>query len=169
MPSRRTLLTALATSTAAGLAGCTGFGSSGTARHCSAGYGERATGDLFSVTGPGVDPEDDGVVLTVALTEQSIRDTGVVRVEFRTSEGRIVHELPVSPRGGRPAPTGKYPAENVRLFRTFLGPFPQTGRFRVVAVDDADETVDAVTMEFDCYRTESDGGSVGVSSNASDG
>jgi hypothetical protein len=169
MPSRRGLLTALATSTTVGLAGCSGVGSSGTARHCRSGFGERATGELFSITGPGVDPEEDGVLLTVALTEQLIRDTGVRRVEFRTSEGRIVHELPITPSGGRPAPTGKYPAENVRVFRTFLGPFPQTGWFRVVAVDGADETVDAVTMDYTCYRTESDGGSVGMSSNASDG
>ncbi|MFC5366260.1 hypothetical protein [Salinirubrum litoreum] len=169
MPSRRRLLTALATSTTVALAGCAGSGSSGTARHCGSGFGDRATGDLFSITGPGVDPEDDGVVLLVALTEAAIRDTGVRRVEFRTSEGRIVHELPVAPGGGRSAPTGKYPAENVRVFRTYLGPYPQTGVFRVVAVDDTDETVDAVTMDYDCYRTESDGGSVAVSSNASDG
>jgi hypothetical protein len=169
MPSRRALLAALATSTTAGLTGCTGFGSSSTARHCSAGYRERATGDLFDVTGPGLDPEDDGVVLTVALTDQAMRDTGVRRVEFCTSEGRIVHELPVSPGGGRPAPTGKYPAENVRVFRTFLGPFPQTGRYRVVAVGAGDETVDAVTMDYDCYRTESTDGSVAVSGETSDG
>jgi hypothetical protein len=169
MPSRRRLLTALATSTTVGLAGCAGFGSSSTARHCGSGYDDRETGALFSVTGPGVDPAEDGVVLLVALTEQAIRDTGAQRVEFRTSNGRIVHELPVAPGGGRPAPTGKYPAENVRVFRTFLGPYPQAGRFRVVAVDTADETVDAVTMDFDCYRRESDGGSVAVSSNASDG
>jgi hypothetical protein len=157
MPSRREPLTALATSAAVGLAGCAGAGSSrGEHRRCHTSYGDRTTGDLFDVTGPGVDPEEGNVILLVAFPRADIAEFGVRRVQFRHSDGTVAHELPVSPGGGQPAPTGKYPAEDVREFRTSLGSLPQAGWFRVVALDAGGDEIDAVTVSFECYVEEGD-------------
>jgi hypothetical protein len=153
MPSRRTLLAAAASGSLAGLAGCSGSGGTGQSpvSSCAASFGERETGDLFAITGPDVEPEDDTARLLVALPAPAIRETGVVRVQFRHSDGTIAHELPVSPDGGQPPRQGRYPAEDVRVFQTTVGPLPQAGWYRVVALDESGETVDALTMSFECF------------------
>jgi hypothetical protein len=153
MPSRRTLLSAVASGGLAGLAGCSGSGGTGQSpvSSCAASFGERETGDLFAVTGPDVEPEEGSVRLLVALPAPAIRETGVVRVQFRRSDGAVAHELPVSPDGGQPPRQGRYPADDVRVFQTTVGPLPQAGRYRVVALDEAGETVDALTMTFECF------------------
>jgi hypothetical protein len=37
------------------------------------------------------------------------------------------------------------------VFQTTVGPLPQAGWYRVVALDESGETVDALTMSFECF------------------
>ncbi len=137
---RRRLL--LAAATATGLAGCTGTGtdeSSGTTCETLVVSGGATDGAVREAR---VVADDGHATLRVTLNPDEAGGVDAVRVTGTTDDYRIPL-LEETPR---------------QTYRQTLGRIPHAGRLRIAAVDQAGEAIDAITVEFRCERSRTDGG-----------
>lgn len=149
--TRRRLLLSIGATAAATLAGCTGgsgTGGSDGGIDCATGAGAHGEGRLLD-GGASADVEDGRVRLAVTLDVDTLRESGAGRIEARLPDGDVAFVIPVSPDDAGIAP-GASEDGQVRYEQT-LGPRPFHGRYRLVAVTPRGETVDAVTVEVNCF------------------
>ena len=155
MVSRRRLL-ALSGSLIVG-AGCTGTTSESSPRVvCSAGILAGDGGDVIFGLTPQVSSYGQGdapvVELTVPVRRSVLADEGVATIDIRSGE-ETEYTIPVDPQNDEPVGSvQRYDADDVVEYGQSLGHVPQNGRLRLVALDAEGQEVDAVRLEFRCYR-----------------
>ncbi|WP_132057595.1 hypothetical protein [Halorussus amylolyticus] len=151
MPSRRRVLSLLGSATAVGLAGCSGSdsGRSDTIS-CHTSAIEHGDGDFLD-GGAMATVEDDDVRFAVPLSVDDVREQNVNALELYDAAGKLAHVIPVS-AGDADVMANKDGVSDGKLrYEQYLGERPLHGRYRVVAVDESDETVDSITVEFNCF------------------
>jgi len=150
MPSRRQLLAAVGTATAAGLAGCGGSGSGGSAtRDCQTGALDHGDGDLLD-GGASAYVDGDDVRLGVPLSVEDVRTQSVDALELYDAAGELAHRIPVSPGDADVMANEGRAGEGQLYYEQYLGERPLHGQYRIAAVA-GDETVDSLTIEFNCF------------------
>jgi hypothetical protein len=147
MPSRRAVLTAVATTTSAALAGCgalSGEASSddGDVRSCAtSAEGRDESSDL--IQSADVQPHET-TVFRVVLNRDAAEFEVFDSLSLLTAAG----DAYFLPREDAPNPDAPR-----RIYEQALGPFPQNGRIEVVANAEDGEALDSLTVEFSCHRT----------------
>ena len=151
MPSRRHLLAAFGSLAAAGLAGCSGSDSGGSdtvdCQTQALAYGD---GDLLD-GGAMAAIEDDDVRLAVPLDVEAVRNQNVDELEVYDAAGELAHVVPVSTDDADAMANKGGVGEGQLRYEQYLGERPLHGQYRVVALDESGETVDSVTIEFNCF------------------
>lgn len=151
MPSRRQLLTVLASATAAGLAGCSGTATGGPESvdcHTRA----LAHGDGSVLDGGASATVADGAVrLAVPLAVADVRERGVDWLEVRDATGALAYVIPVSTGDADVMAEKRGVSEGQLRYEQHLGRRPFHGRYRIDAVDADGEVLDSVTVEFNCF------------------
>jgi hypothetical protein len=150
MPSRRQLLAAVGTATAAGLAGCGGSGSGGSeTRDCQTGALDHGDGDLLDA---GAQAYADGgdVRLGIALSVGAVRETNTDALELYDAAGQLAHLIPISPGDADGMANKDRAGEGQLYYEQYLGERPLQGQYRIAAVA-GDEAVDSLTIEFNCF------------------
>jgi hypothetical protein len=151
MPSRRHLLATFGSLTAAGLAGCSGSDSSGSDTvDCHTNALAHGDGDLLD-GGAMAAIEDDDVRLAVPLDVEAVRNQNVDELEVYDAAGELAHVVPVSTDDADVMANKRGVSDGQLRYEQHLGERPFHGQYRVVALDDSDETVDSVTVEFNCF------------------
>ena len=151
MPSRRQVLAALGSATAVAFAGCSGSGSGGSAtRDCQSPALAHGDGDLLD-GGAMAMVEDDDVRFVVPLTVEDVRDQNVDALELYDAAGELAHVIGVSPRDADVMANKGGVSEGQLRYEQYLGKRPLHGQYRVVAVDESGETVDSITIRFNCF------------------
>lgn len=151
MPSRRRLLAAAGTAAAAGLAGCSGGSASGGSDtvDCHTSAVDHGDGDVLD-GGAMADVDDGDVHLSVPLSVETVRETGVDRLNVYAGE-ELAYTIPVS-AGDADRMASKVGVSQGQLrYEQYLGERPQHGRYRVVAADGEGRVVNSVTVEFNCF------------------
>jgi len=151
MTSRRQVLAGLGSAASVGLAGCSGSGSGGSeTRDCQSGALAHGDGDLLD-RGAMARVEGDDVRFVVPLAVDEVREQNVAALELYDAAGELAHVIPVSPGDADVMANKSRAGEGQLYYEQYLGERPLHGQYRVVAVDDADETVDSITIEFNCF------------------
>ena len=151
MPSRRQVLVALVSAATIGSAGCSGSGTGGSAtRDCQSPALAHGDGDLLD-GGAMATVEDDDVRFVVPLTVDDVRSQNVDALELYDAAGELAHVIPVSPRDVDVMANKGGVSEGQLRYEQYLDERPLHGQYRVVAVDESDETVDSITIRFNCF------------------
>lgn len=151
MPSRRQLLTALAAATTTGLAGCSGSSTGGSDTvDCHTHALDHGDGSVLD-GGATATVEGEDVRLGVPLSVDDVRTHDVARLELTDSSGELAYTIPVSAGDAERMATKVGVDEGQLYYEQYLGERPFHGQYRVVAVSAADEPVDSVTVEFNCF------------------
>ncbi|WP_137287159.1 hypothetical protein [Halorussus salinisoli] len=151
MPSRRQVLAGLGSTTAVALAGCSGSGSGGSETvDCHTHAVEHGDGELLD-GGAQATVEDGDVRLAVPLSVEDVRGTGLDSLELHDASGELAHLIPVSSDDADLMANKDGVGRGQLRYEQYLGERPFHGRYSVVAVDDTDESLDSVTVEFNCF------------------
>lgn len=152
MPSRRQLLAALGSATAAALAGCSGASDSGGSetRDCQTGALERGDGELLD-RGASAYVDGDDVRLGVPLSVDEVREANVDSLRVRDASGELAHVIPVSPRDADLMANEGRAGEGQLYYEQYLGERPFHGQYRLVAVDANGDPLDSLTVAFNCF------------------
>ena len=151
MPSRRQLLAAFGSTTAAALAGCSAANSGGSDTiDCQTGALEHGDGDVLD-NGVQAYVEDDDVRLSVPLYVDDVREKNVDSLHVFDASGELAHVIPVSAGDADLMANKDRVGEGQLLYEQYLGERPVHGEYRIVAVDANDEPIDSVTVEFNCF------------------
>lgn len=156
MPSRRTVLATLGSAAVAGMAGCSGSesGSSDTI-DCHTSALDHGNGDVLN-TGASGTIEDGDVRLAVPLSVDDVRENDLDRLEVYDGADALAYTIPVSADDAGLMANKVGVNEGQLRYEQSLGHRPFHGRYRIVAVNTAGETVDFVTVEFNCFSDVSD-------------
>jgi hypothetical protein len=108
---------------------------------------------------------DDGtepglVVLVVPIRQATIRAEDVDLIRIVDGED-VRYRIPVHPGDEPVGETSRYDAADVVEYAQSLGHVPQTGRYRLVALDAAGERIDEIRIDFRCYRPVDEGPDAG--------
>lgn len=156
MPSRRELLAAVSSAAFAGMAGCGGSASGGSDTvDCHTTALAHGPGDVLD-TGAGGAVEDGAVRLVVPLSVDDVRENNVDRLEVYDATDALAYTIPVSADDAGLMANKVGVNEGQLLYEQYLGHRPFHGRYRIVAVNTAGDTVDYVTVEFNCFPDVSD-------------
>lgn len=151
MPSRRQLLTALATVTTASLAGCGGSATGGSdTLDCQTHALEHGDGTVLD-RGATADVVDDDVRLGVPLSVDAVREHDLDRVEVFDATDALAYTIPVSDDDAALMANKARVSEGQLYYEQYLGERPFHGQYRVVAVDADGATADSLTVEFNCF------------------
>jgi hypothetical protein len=151
MPSRRHLLTALATATVVGTAGCSGSSSGGSDTvDCHTHALDHGDGTVLD-GGAMATVDGDAVRLAVPLSVADVRDHDLDRLEVYDPTDDLRYTVPVSAGDADRMANKVGVGEGQLRYEQYLGDRPFHGQYRVVAVDAADAAVDSVTVEFNCF------------------
>ncbi|WP_255194856.1 hypothetical protein [Halorarius litoreus] len=151
MPSRRQLLTAITTVTAAGLAGCSGSATGGSdTLDCQTLAVEHGDGTVLE-HGVMADVVDDDVRLGVPLSVEAVREHDLDRIEVFDATDSLAYTIPVSAGDAAQMANKVGVSEGQLYYEQYLGERPFHGRYRVVAVDADGETADSLVVEFNCF------------------
>jgi hypothetical protein len=138
------------------MAGCSGSASGGSdtiACHTSAlAHGD---GDVLDNGARGT-VEDGNVRLAVPLSVDNVQENDVDRLEVYDAADALAYTIPVSADDARVMANKVGVNEGQLLYEQSLGHRPFHGRYRVVALNTSGETVDFVTVEFNCFSDVSD-------------
>jgi len=138
------------------MAGCSGSASGGSdtiACHTSAlAHGD---GDVLDNGARGT-VEDGNVRLAVPLSVDNVQENDVDRLEVYDVADALAYTIPVSADDARVMANKVGVNEGQLLYEQSLGHRPFHGRYRVVALNTSGETVDFVTVEFNCFSDVSD-------------
>jgi hypothetical protein len=136
---------------AAGLAGCSGSGSGGSDTiDCQTSATDHGDGDVLD-RGATADAEDGDVRLAVPLSVETVRQQGVAALELYDRAGELAHVIPVSAGDADVMANKQGVSEGQLRYEQHLGRRPAHGQLRVVAVDDAGDPLDTVTVQFNCF------------------
>lgn len=151
MPSRRTFLVTFGSAAVAGMAGCSGSDSGGSDTvDCQTRAFDHGNGDVLDSGATGT-VEDDNVRLAVPLSVDDVEENNVVRLKVYDGSDALAHSIPVSADDAG-LMANKVGVNRGQLrYEQYLGHRPFHGQYRVVAVNSAGETVDSVTVEFNCF------------------
>ncbi|SFK77394.1 hypothetical protein SAMN04487950_1027 [Halogranum rubrum] len=156
MPSRRKVLAAVGSAAVAGMAGCSGSGSGGSDTvDCHTSALARGDGDILDNGARGT-VEDGNVRLAVPLSVDDVRENDVDRLEVYDAADELAYTIPVSADDAGVMANKVGVNEGQLLYEQSLGHRPFHGRYRIVALNTSDETVDFVTVEFNCFSDVSD-------------
>jgi len=157
MPSRRRLLAAVGSAAAAGMAGCSGGSASGGSDTVDCHTSALAHGDGNTLdNGARGIVEDGNVKLAVPLSVDDVRENDVDRLEVYDTADVVAYTIPVSADDAGVMANKASVNEGQLLYEQFLGHRPFHGRYQVVALNTLGETVDSVTVEFNCFSDVSD-------------
>lgn len=148
MRSRRSLLRTAAGSLSLTVAGCSGSNSSN-GIDCTTSAVAHGDGDLLG--GVTAVNDDDTVRLWIPIDVNEARETGLDRVRVLDSTGDLRYEIPVDPGAKDIAPAKQGVSGGVMRYEQTLGPRPQHGRYRVVAVDTEGGELDSLVVDFNCF------------------
>ena len=95
--------------------------------------------------------DDDGVRLVVPLVAEDVRETDTEVLELYDAADELAYAIPVSADDTGVMAEKDGVDDGRLLYEQSLGPRPGYGRYRVVAVTVADEPVDFLTVEFNCF------------------
>ena len=153
MPSRRRLLAAISAAAVAGMAGCSGSesGDSDTV-DCQTSALEHGDGDVLD-TGASGTVEDGNVRLAIPLSVNDVRENGIDHLDAADEQA---YTIPVSADDAGVMANKVGVNDGQLLYEQSLGHRPFHGQYRVIAVNTADDTVDSVTVEFNCFPDVSD-------------
>lgn len=151
MPSRRQLLAALGSATAAAFTGCSASDSGGSdAVDCQTGALDHGDGDLLD-GGASAYVEDGDVRLAVPLSVADVRERSVDSLHVRDASGELAHVIPVSARDADLMANKDRVGEGQLYYEQYLGERPFHGQYSVVAVNANDDPLDSVTVGFNCF------------------
>ena len=151
MLSRRRLLALLGTTTTVGLAGCSGSDSGGSDTvDCQTQAVAHGDGELLD-RGAMATVEDDDVRFAVPLSVAEVRDQHVDTLELYDAAGELAHVVPVSTDDADVMANKVGVSEGQLQYEQYLGERPLHGQYRVVALDESGQTVDSLTVEFNCF------------------
>jgi hypothetical protein len=151
MLSRRKVLGAIGSVTAVGLAGCSGSSSGGSdSVDCQTEALAHGDGDLLDA-GASATVEDGAVRLVVPLSADAVDDQNADSLRLHDAAGTLAHSIPVSADDAE-GMSNKAGVSDGRLrYEQYLGERPLHGEYRVVAFDENDETLDSITIAFNCF------------------
>jgi hypothetical protein len=162
MPSRRRVLAGVAglAGAVAGV-GCTELrDEGGPGAVCSASFGPGGD-EVFAlvphVRSFGAAGAEPGVVELVVPVRTATAEALSLDLVLVRSGGRTLYRMPVSPDDEAAGETARYEFDDVVEYQQALGHVPQTGRYDLVALDDAGERVGEVRMDVRCYRRPEEG------------
>lgn len=156
MPSRRALLATVGSVAVAGIAGCSGSESGGSDTvDCQTSALDHGDGDVLD-TGASGKVEDGEVRLAVPLSVDDVRENDLDRIEVYNAVDALAYTIPIS-TGDAGLMANKVGVNEGQLrYEQSLGHRPFHGQYRVVVVNAAGETVDSVTIEFNCFSDVND-------------
>lgn len=156
MPSRRALLATASSVAAVGIAGCSGSDSGGSdtvACHTSA--LDHGDGDVLDSGASGT--VEGGVVrLVIPLSVDDVRENALDRLEVYNAADTLAFTIPVSADDAERMANKRGVNDGQLQYEQSLGHRPFHGRYRIVAVDTAGETVDSVSIDLNCFPDVSD-------------
>jgi len=156
MPSRRTLLATVGSAAVVGMAGCSGSESGGSDTvDCQTSALDHGDGDVLD-TGASGTIEDGNVRIAIPLSVDDVRENDVDRLEVYDVADALAFTIPVSADDAGLMSNKVGVGEGQLRYEQSLGHRPFHGQYRVVAVNTADETIDFVTVEFNCFSDISD-------------
>ena len=151
MLSRRKLLAVTGSATVAGVAGCSGSESGGGGtRDCQTTAVDRGDGDVLDGAVRAT-ADDGGVLFVVPLEVEAVRNTDTEALELYDAANELAYRIPVSPDDADVMANKDGLSEGRLRYEQSLGPRPAHGEYRIVAVTAADEAVDSLTVEFNCF------------------
>jgi len=158
MTSRRQFIASVGTISA--LAGCTGTRETGgPGSVCEAGINSESGGDVFALT-PQITSYSAGqeplVELTVPIRQATVRARNVDQFTIY-SNATVLYQMPVNQNDAPVGTSGRYDAADVVEYSQSLGHVPQTGIYRIVALDTDGEQLAQIQVEFRCYRDRNEG------------
>lgn len=156
MPSRRAVLAAVGSAAAVGIAGCSGSDSGGSdtvARQTNA--LDHGDGDVLDNGASGT--VEDGVVrLAIPLSVDDVRETDLDRLDVYNAADALAFTIPVSTDDAERMANKSGVNDGQLQYEQSLGHRPFHGRYRIVAVNTAGETVDSVSINLNCFPDGSD-------------
>lgn len=137
---------------AAGFAGCSGGSGSGGSDtiDCRTGAFDHGDGDVLD-GGASATIEDDEVRLSVPLSVETVRQQRVAALELYDRAGELAHLIPVSAGDADVMANKQSVSEGQLRYEQYVGRRPAHGQLRVVAVNDAGDSLDTVTVQFNCF------------------
>lgn len=157
MSSRRGLLAIVGSAAVAGMAGCSGSASSGSNTvgsfdtvDCHTSALAHGDGDVLNNGARGT-VEDDNVRLAVPLSVDDVRENDIDSLDVYDASGALAYTIPVAAEDAELMANKVGVNEGQLLYEQSLGHRPFHGRYRVVAVNTDGETIDFVTIEFNCF------------------
>ncbi|WP_254522313.1 hypothetical protein [Natrinema caseinilyticum] len=151
MSSRRGLLATVGSVAVAGMAGCGGSATGGSDTvDCHTSAFAHGDGDALDNGARGT-VEDGDVRLAVPLSVDDVRENDIDSLEVYDAADALAYTIPVSAEDAGLMANKAGVNEGQLLYEQSLGHRPFHGRYRVVAVNTAGETVDSVTIEFNCF------------------
>ncbi|SEP24086.1 hypothetical protein SAMN04487948_12555 [Halogranum amylolyticum] len=156
MPSRRRLLAAISSVAVAGMAGCSGSASGGSDTvDCHTSALVHGRGNVLDNGARGTVEEGD-VRLAVPLSVDNVREYSISVLKVYDAAGNLVHAIPESADDAELMANKAGVNEGQLLYEQSIGRRPFHGRYRVDAVNTSEESVDFVTIEFNCFSDVSD-------------
>jgi hypothetical protein len=151
MLQRRAVIGGVAVLAGSALSGCAAVREETSLRAvCDAGILAGSDGPVFRLT-PQVSPGPQVVELVVPLRQATIRATDLDLVVVEDGDRRL-YRIPVNAADEPVGEVQRYDTADVIEYAQSLGPVPQTGRYRLVALTDGGDVIDEVGIEFRCYR-----------------
>lgn len=156
MPSRRALIATVGSAAVVGIAGCSGSNSGGSDTvDCQTSALDHGDGDVLD-TGASGSVEDGDVRLVVPLSVDDVQENDLDRLKVYDAADTLSYTIPVSADDAGLMANKVGVNEGQLRYEQSLGHRPFHGQYRVVAVNTAGETVDFVTVEFNCFSDISD-------------
>lgn len=152
---RQLLITAGALGT---LAGCTTRQESSPRSVCETGILGPGGDAIFTLEptlrsfGAGEEPL---VELVVPIRQATIESETVDQFSVFNDE-TLLYQIPVNQNDDAVGETNRYDTDDVVEYSQSLGHVPQTGIYRIVALDSASEQLDELGIEFRCYHITTD-------------
>ncbi|GAA0225875.1 hypothetical protein GCM10009000_046000 [Halobacterium noricense] len=134
-----------------GLAGCSGSESGGSDTiDCHTHARSHGDGDALDNGARGT-VEGGMVRLTVPLSTEDVRKHDIDTIRVYDMEEELAHSISVSPEDADLMANKVGVGEGQLRYEQTLGHRPFHGQYRVVVVDTNENTMDSVTVEFNCF------------------